>query len=160
MNTNTSETLPLKLASVNDSNKSIKTRTTQFNRKEISTVMATRQFKNLLGFYIWFMAFTTLITIYYGSIECEAYPMMIPRKYPVNVEVENPEELISTLDNLIQNILVGIESTHSATINEKSAANKRGIDLGLSRGFSGSQAAKHLMGMSAASFANGPGRRR
>ena len=41
-----------------------------------------------------------------------------------------------------------------------SGTNKRGIDLGLSRGFSGSQAAKHLMGMSAASFANGPGRKR
>uniref|UniRef100_A0A2D0PCK1 U3-Eretoxin-Ek1a_1 n=1 Tax=Eresus cinnaberinus TaxID=175337 RepID=A0A2D0PCK1_ERECI len=37
---------------------------------------------------------------------------------------------------------------------------KRGIDLGLSRGFSGSQAAKHLMGLQAANFANGPGRRR
>lgn len=37
---------------------------------------------------------------------------------------------------------------------------KRGLDLGLSRGFSGSQAAKHLMGLAAANFAGGPGRRR
>ncbi|KAH7642443.1 hypothetical protein HUG17_5488 [Dermatophagoides farinae] len=85
-------------------------------------------------------------------------------KYPVNVEVENPEELISTLDNLIQNILVGIDSSHSNNMQQitdkSSGTNKRGIDLGLSRGFSGSQAAKHLMGMSAASFANGPGRKR
>ncbi|OTF77611.1 hypothetical protein BLA29_009107 [Euroglyphus maynei] len=84
-------------------------------------------------------------------------------KYPVSVEVENPEELISTLDNLIQNILVGIDSSHSNNLqitDKSSGTNKRGIDLGLSRGFSGSQAAKHMMGMSAASFANGPGRKR
>lgn len=37
---------------------------------------------------------------------------------------------------------------------------KRGLDLGLGRGFSGSQAAKHLMGLAAANFAGGPGRKR
>ncbi|KYQ47980.1 Diuretic hormone class 2 [Trachymyrmex zeteki] len=37
---------------------------------------------------------------------------------------------------------------------------KRGLDLGLNRGFSGSQAAKHLMGLAAANYAGGPGRRR
>ncbi|XP_069672025.1 diuretic hormone class 2-like [Periplaneta americana] len=37
---------------------------------------------------------------------------------------------------------------------------KRGLDLGLSRGFSGSQAAKHLMGHAAANYAGDPGRRR
>uniref|UniRef100_A0A348G698 Diuretic hormone n=1 Tax=Odontomachus monticola TaxID=613454 RepID=A0A348G698_ODOMO len=37
---------------------------------------------------------------------------------------------------------------------------KRGLDLGISRGFSGSQAAKHLMGLAAANYAGGPGRRR
>ncbi|XP_011688973.1 PREDICTED: diuretic hormone class 2 [Wasmannia auropunctata] len=37
---------------------------------------------------------------------------------------------------------------------------KRGMDLGVNRGFSGSQAAKHLMGLAAANFAGGPGRRR
>nr|P82372.1 RecName: Full=Diuretic hormone class 2; AltName: Full=DH(31); AltName: Full=Diuretic hormone class II; AltName: Full=Diuretic peptide; Short=DP [Diploptera punctata]P85826.1 RecName: Full=Diuretic hormone class 2; AltName: Full=DH(31); AltName: Full=Diuretic peptide; Short=DP; AltName: Full=Rhopr-DH31; Contains: RecName: Full=Diuretic hormone class 2(1-16); AltName: Full=Rhopr-DH31(1-16) [Rhodnius prolixus]P85830.1 RecName: Full=Diuretic hormone class 2; AltName: Full=Diuretic peptide; Short=D len=31
-----------------------------------------------------------------------------------------------------------------------------GLDLGLSRGFSGSQAAKHLMGLAAANYAGGP----
>ncbi|XP_034933677.1 diuretic hormone class 2 [Chelonus insularis] len=35
-----------------------------------------------------------------------------------------------------------------------------GLDFGLSRGFSGSQTAKHLMGMAAANYANGPGRKR
>ncbi|XP_037772675.1 uncharacterized protein LOC119568289 [Penaeus monodon] len=41
-----------------------------------------------------------------------------------------------------------------------SGSAKRGLDLGLGRGFSGSQAAKHLMGLAAANFAGGPGRRR
>nr|CAD7604977.1 unnamed protein product [Timema genevievae] len=41
-----------------------------------------------------------------------------------------------------------------------SLCSKRGLDLGLSRGFSGSQAAKHLMGLAAANYAGGPGRRR
>ena len=34
------------------------------------------------------------------------------------------------------------------------------MDFGLSRGFSGAGAAKHLMGLAAANFAGGPGRRR
>ncbi|XP_073983389.1 diuretic hormone class 2 isoform X3 [Rhodnius prolixus] len=44
--------------------------------------------------------------------------------------------------------------------NPDSIYSKRGLDLGLSRGFSGSQAAKHLMGLAAANYAGGPGRRR
>ncbi|XP_055384911.1 diuretic hormone class 2 [Condylostylus longicornis] len=37
---------------------------------------------------------------------------------------------------------------------------KRNIDFGLARGYSGTQEAKHRMGMAAASFPGGPGRRR
>merc|ERR1712083_1163321 len=40
------------------------------------------------------------------------------------------------------------------------AASKRGIDFGLGRGFSGSQAAKHFMGMAAARYSGGPGKKR
>merc|ERR1719204_63311 len=36
---------------------------------------------------------------------------------------------------------------------------KRGIDFGLGRGFSGSQAARHMMGLQQASFAGGPGKK-
>ncbi|XP_065157896.1 uncharacterized protein Dh31 isoform X1 [Atheta coriaria] len=58
----------------------------------------------------------------------------------------------------------GIQSTLEYLQNALNALNlentKRGIDLGLGRGFSGSQAAKHLMGLAAANFAGGPGRRR
>ncbi|OWR44655.1 diuretic hormone 31 precursor [Danaus plexippus plexippus] len=37
---------------------------------------------------------------------------------------------------------------------------KRALDLGLSRGYSGAIQAKHLMGLAAANYAGGPGRRR
>jgi hypothetical protein len=36
---------------------------------------------------------------------------------------------------------------------------KRGLDLGLGRGFSGRQAAKHLVGLASAQFAGGPGKK-
>ncbi|XP_051176401.1 uncharacterized protein LOC127291357 [Leptopilina boulardi] len=37
---------------------------------------------------------------------------------------------------------------------------KRGLDFGLNRGLSGTQVGKHLIGLTTANFANGPGRRR
>nr|CAI5825369.1 unnamed protein product [Callosobruchus analis] len=46
------------------------------------------------------------------------------------------------------------------TVSNTMKGTKRGLDLGLGRGFSGSQAAKHLMGLAAANFAGGPGRKR
>lgn len=39
-------------------------------------------------------------------------------------------------------------------------SSKRTVDFGLARGFSGSQEAKHRLGMAAANFAGGPGRKR
>ena len=39
-------------------------------------------------------------------------------------------------------------------------SSKRGIDFGLGRGFSGSQAAKHFMGMAAARYSGGPGKKK
>ncbi|XP_037071331.1 diuretic hormone class 2-like [Pollicipes pollicipes] len=43
---------------------------------------------------------------------------------------------------------------------ETNLAHKRGLDFGLGRGFSATQAAKHKMGLEAAAFPGGPGRRR
>ena len=40
------------------------------------------------------------------------------------------------------------------------SSSKRGIDFGLGRGFSGSQAAKHFMGMAAARYSGGPGKKK
>ncbi|KAF8770198.1 diuretic hormone class 2-like [Argiope bruennichi] len=70
-----------------------------------------------------------------------------------SIDNESQEEIVRILMRLAQTVsaLDSDAMMHS---------DKRGIDLGLSRGFSGSQAAKHLMGLAAANFANGPGRRR
>uniref|UniRef100_A0A1B0DIH3 Uncharacterized protein n=1 Tax=Phlebotomus papatasi TaxID=29031 RepID=A0A1B0DIH3_PHLPP len=40
------------------------------------------------------------------------------------------------------------------------ACSKRTVDFGLARGFSGIQEAKHRMGLAAANYAGGPGRKR
>ncbi|XP_013788155.1 diuretic hormone class 2-like [Limulus polyphemus] len=66
------------------------------------------------------------------------------------VEINDPNEVMRVLAGLMDNLIVA----------ESGKTEKRGLDLGLSRGFSGSQAAKHLMGLAAANFAGGPGRRR
>lgn len=55
-------------------------------------------------------------------------------------------------DLVILLLLISYECCVSST--------KRGLDLGLSRGYSGSQAAKHLMGLAAANYAGGPGRKK
>ncbi|KAG8196878.1 hypothetical protein JTE90_027590 [Oedothorax gibbosus] len=67
-----------------------------------------------------------------------------------SVDSEASEDLFRVLMRMAQDIVESDSPVHE----------KRGIDLGISRGYSGSQAAKHLMGLAAANFANGPGRRR
>ncbi|XP_019873505.2 diuretic hormone class 2 isoform X2 [Aethina tumida] len=68
---------------------------------------------------------------------------------PMQMEGANSEYLLQTIARLRQ------------ALNADDLENsKRGLDLGLGRGFSGSQAAKHLMGLAAANFAGGPGRKR
>nr|UES72868.1 calcitonin-like diuretic hormone [Carausius morosus] len=62
----------------------------------------------------------------------------------------DPEYVMELIERLGQSIIRANDLENS----------KRGLDLGLSRGFSGSQAAKHLMGLAAANYAGGPGRRR
>ncbi|XP_062531098.1 diuretic hormone 31 isoform X3 [Bombyx mori] len=62
----------------------------------------------------------------------------------------DPDEIIDMLGrlgNLIQ-------------MERKMQNEKRAFDLGLGRGYSGALQAKHLMGLAAANFAGGPGRRR
>ena len=51
-------------------------------------------------------------------------------------------------------------SFHSLFLYIEIYSPKRGVDFGLGRGYSGSQAAKHLMGLAAANYAVGPGRKR
>ncbi|KAG6445284.1 hypothetical protein O3G_MSEX003806 [Manduca sexta] len=62
-------------------------------------------------------------------------------------EPEEIMDMLNRLGNLIQ-------------MERKMENEKRALDLGLSRGYSGALQAKHLMGLAAANYAGGPGRRR
>ncbi|XP_025837440.1 diuretic hormone class 2 isoform X2 [Agrilus planipennis] len=91
-----------------------------------------------------------LAVVHYMTL-AEGAPQPSPEFYSPQLSFErNPEYLLQTLARLRQ-ALVAEEDLENS---------KRGLDLGLSRGYSGSQAAKHLMGLAAANFAGGPGRRR
>merc|ERR1712018_515992 len=46
------------------------------------------------------------------------------------------------------------------TYSKRPRESKRGVDFGLARGFSGSQALKHALGLEAARYAGGPGRKK
>lgn len=72
------------------------------------------------------------------------------QNYWNQVEEDDPEALMEIIARLGHTIMRYPELEN----------NKRGLDLGLSRGFSGSQAAKHMMGLAVANDAGGPGRRR
>ncbi|XP_076067383.1 diuretic hormone class 2 [Oratosquilla oratoria] len=74
----------------------------------------------------------------------------INRERRAIVEIDDPDYVLELLTRLGHSIVRANELENA----------KRGLDLGLGRGFSGSQAAKHLMGLAAANFAGGPGRRR
>jgi len=69
------------------------------------------------------------------------------------VDIENPREVIRVLNSLAQSI---IDAQYESLSN---SPDKRGLDMGMSRGFSGRQAAKHLVGLASAQFAGGPGKK-
>ncbi|XP_011498658.1 PREDICTED: diuretic hormone class 2 [Ceratosolen solmsi marchali] len=79
----------------------------------------------------------------------EALPYTRSRTLWNQFQEDYPEAAQELLDR-IENLAIFVQPDNA----------KRGLDLGLSRGFSGSQAAKHLMGLAAANYAGGPGRRR
>ncbi|KAK2584976.1 hypothetical protein KPH14_008507 [Odynerus spinipes] len=89
----------------------------------------------------------TVLTV--SSRVADAAPFS-QQNYWNQLEEEDPEALLDIIARLRPSIMR----------NQELENNKRGLDLGLSRGFSGSQAAKHLMGLAAANYAGGPGRRR
>ncbi|XP_071444373.1 diuretic hormone class 2 [Hetaerina americana] len=70
----------------------------------------------------------------------------------VDLDDPDPEYVLELLARIGQSVIRSQEQTDA----------KRGgtLDLGMGRGFSGAQAAKHLMGLAAANYAGGPGRRR
>ncbi|XP_026498580.1 diuretic hormone class 2 isoform X3 [Vanessa tameamea] len=78
-----------------------------------------------------------------------AYPSL-GNYYRPGVQYE-PEQIMDMLNRL--NELMEMER-------KMENSEKRALDMGLNRGYSGALHAKHLMGMAAANYASGPGRRR
>ncbi|XP_047025390.1 diuretic hormone class 2 isoform X1 [Helicoverpa zea] len=89
-------------------------------------------------------------------VPASAYP-----RYPSNYFREEgqyePEEIMDMLNRLGN--LIQMERKME-NYKEDITSEKRALDLGLSRGYSGALQAKHLMGLAAANYAGGPGRRR
>ncbi|XP_061714074.1 diuretic hormone class 2 isoform X4 [Cydia fagiglandana] len=83
------------------------------------------------------------------AVPAASYPRY-QNNYYRNDGPYDPEEIMDMLNrlgNLIQ-------------MERKMENEKRAIDLGLSRGYSGAMQAKHLLGLAAANYEGGPGRRR
>ncbi|CAL8079481.1 unnamed protein product [Orchesella dallaii] len=103
---------------------------------------------------IWAMTgcIISLVAILQAANAIPFYPSVYTNaRYKDLIEVDDPEAVLEVLAKLGQSIL---RAQHEGT------NSKRGLDLGLGRGFSGSQAAKHLMGLAAANLAAGPGKRK
>ncbi|XP_063362710.1 diuretic hormone class 2 isoform X3 [Cydia amplana] len=69
----------------------------------------------------------------------------------------DPEEIMDMLNRLGN--LIQMERKME-NFKDDITSEKRAIDLGLSRGYSGAMQAKHLLGLAAANYEGGPGRRR
>ncbi|XP_041980043.1 diuretic hormone class 2 [Aricia agestis] len=83
-----------------------------------------------------------------------AYPSMNSNYREASYEPEEILDMLTRLNNLIQ------MERNMQTYKEGIDTDKRALDLGLNRGYSGAIQAKHLMGLAAANYAGGPGRRR
>ncbi|CAB3227090.1 unnamed protein product [Arctia plantaginis] len=89
-------------------------------------------------------------------VPASAYPRYPSNYYRDDVQYE-PEEIMDMLNRLGN--LIQIERKME-NYKDDITSEKRALDLGLSRGYSGTLQAKHLMGLAAANYAGGPGRRR
>ncbi|KAJ0183154.1 hypothetical protein K1T71_001130 [Dendrolimus kikuchii] len=89
-------------------------------------------------------------------VPASAYPRY-PSNYYRDEGPYEPEEIMDMLNRLGN--LIQIERKME-NYKDDITSEKRALDMGLSRGYSGSIQAKHLMGLAAANYAGGPGRRR
>ncbi|XP_060523540.1 diuretic hormone class 2 isoform X3 [Cylas formicarius] len=105
---------------------------------------------NSTGGTVLLLIAATLVLSELSSVNAAPHVSRYYPGYYSSLEGQNPEYLLQTLARLRQALYADDDLENS----------KRGLDFGLGRGFSGSQAAKHLMGLAAANFAGGPGRRR
>ncbi|KYN27057.1 Diuretic hormone class 2 [Trachymyrmex cornetzi] len=84
----------------------------------------------------------------------------IPQSIPILHYARSHESYWDQQDDIDRDEFLEILSRLSRINRPEMENTKRGLDLGLNRGYSGSQAAKHMMGLAAANYAGGPGRRR
>ncbi|XP_050348769.1 diuretic hormone class 2 isoform X2 [Nymphalis io] len=102
-----------------------------------------------------FLAFCLLGALFL-VMPAAAYPRYLGNYYRTGVQYE-PEQIMDMLNRL--NELMEMERKME-NFKEDIIGEKRALDMGLNRGYSGALHAKHLMGMAAANYASGPGRRR
>ncbi|EFX90445.1 diuretic hormone class 2-like isoform X2 [Daphnia pulex] len=94
-----------------------------------------------------------VMTIFFLLVACLALIVpgsAAPPRRPMLVDLDDPDSVMEVITRLERSLLRNSDYEHQ----------KRGVDFGLGRGYSGSQAAKHLMGLAAANYAIGPGRKR
>merc|ERR1711874_187240 len=92
-----------------------------------------------------------LVFLVFRDEEVHAYQVVLesPPEYVLN--------MITDLGSFLKQ-RYKIEQRDPDTSEEDS--DKRGIDFGLGRGYSGSQAARHMLGLQQVNFAGGPGKRK
>ncbi|XP_047990253.1 diuretic hormone class 2 isoform X3 [Leguminivora glycinivorella] len=90
------------------------------------------------------------------AVPAASYPRY-QNNYYRNDGPYNPEEIMDMLNRLGN--LIQMERKME-NFKDDITSEKRAIDLGLSRGYSGAMQAKHLLGLAAANYEGGPGRRR
>ncbi|CAK1555433.1 unnamed protein product [Leptosia nina] len=89
------------------------------------------------------------------AIPAVAYPRM-PANYYLDDGPYEPEEIMEMLNRLDSYLQQEGKIANYKDITSE----KRALDFGLNRGYSGALHAKHMMGLAAANYAGGPGRRR
>ncbi|XP_063534694.1 diuretic hormone class 2 isoform X3 [Cydia strobilella] len=90
------------------------------------------------------------------AVPAASYPRY-QNNYYRNDGPYDPEEIMDMLNRLGN--LIQMERKME-NFKDDITSEKRAIDLGLSRGYSGAMQAKHLLGLAAANYEGGPGRRR
>merc|ERR1711976_664797 len=77
-------------------------------------------------------------------------------------EVEAPQYVLNIFPDLGEMLRsrYNKESRNGFSESSTEDSDKRGIDFGLGRGYSGSQAARHMLGLQQVNFAGGPGKRK
>merc|ERR1712117_605828 len=95
----------------------------------------------------------TLLLLVIRDQKVEAYQVVVdsPPEYVLN--------MITDLGSLLKQ-RYKIEQIRAPDASDEDNSEKRGIDFGLGRGYSGSQAARHMLGLQQASFAGGPGKKK